>query len=187
MFSRMMVMVVNGWYAMAVVLGITGHVLSQCQPVMLNSNSHLNAQLKAVGRSEGKRDLVDLPNRDFFKRDNRTFEPIFLLRMPPKIKFSKKGRKKVHRTAEQSHKGQKNQQYDPKKWQEAFDLRKLNETMAPGDPKWTLDRIAEKTGIPKSTLGHRFNAEKTGERQGMGFIAGGSRKGRILGKGKQAR
>ena len=86
MFSRMMVMVVNGWYAMAVVLGITGHVLSQCQPVMLNSNSHLNAQLKAVGRSEGKRDLVDLPNRDFFKRDNQTFEPIFLLRMPPKIK-----------------------------------------------------------------------------------------------------
>ena len=65
-------MVVNGWYAMAVVLGITGHVLSQCQPVILNSNSHLNAQLKAVERSERKQDLVDLPtNRDFLsKRDN---------------------------------------------------------------------------------------------------------------------
>ena len=50
----MMVMAVNGWYAMAVVLGITGQVLSQCQPVMLNSNSYLNAQLNAVGKSEGR-------------------------------------------------------------------------------------------------------------------------------------
>ena len=102
--------------------------------------------------------------------------------MPPKVKLSHKGRKKIHKTPEQSHTGKMNQQYNPKKWEKAFELKKKNETLAPGEPKWTSDKIAEETGIPKLTLGHRFNTQKTGTWKGMGHIARGSRKGRILGK-----
>ena len=128
---------------------------------------------------------VDLPKWEnhTVKRDFSYFD-----RMPRKIKFSEKGmHKKIHRVEAQSHKGTKNQQYDPKMWEKAQRLRELNKTLEKGQKKWTLDAIFHEAGIPKSTLGHRFNSEKTGTRKGMGHIAGGKQKGRVLPESKQAR
>ena len=109
------------------------------------------------------------------------------MRMPSKVKITKKIRKKVHRVETQSHKNCKNQQYDADMWEKAFHLRKMNETLEKGQKRWTLDAIFSKTGIPKSTLGHRFNSEKTGTHKGMGHIAGGKKQARVLNHGKQAR
>ena len=79
----------------------------------------------------------------------------------------------MHKVKNQSHKNCKNQQYDPSMWEKAFKLKKLNDTLEKGQKRWTLDAICKKADIPKSTLGHRFNADKTGTRKGMGHIAGG--------------
>ena len=182
-------MVVNGLFVTVVALGIIGHVLFQCLKVTKNLNYPSSVLQMCVTSPKCKRDNAsetkDLPKRDNcnFKRDFSRF----LTRMPPKVKFSKKGRKKMHRVASQSHKHCKNQQYDAAMWEKAFELRRLNETLEKGEKKWTLDAISEKTGIPKSTLGHRFNSEKTGTCKGMGHIAGGKRQARVLTHGKQAR
>ena len=88
-----------------------------------------------------------------------------------KVKFLKKGHKKTKHSAAQSHVKQKNLQYTAEKWVEAFALRARNSNLS-SDEKWTLDRISEKTGIPRSTLGHRFDETKM-PRKGKGHIAGG--------------
>ena len=170
-------MAVNGLFVTVVVLGITGHVLSQCQKLTKNLNYPSSVPPMCVLSPKHKQDTtasktyIDLPKRENcnFKRDFYRF----LLRMPPKVKFSTKGRKEVHRVESQSHKNYKNQQYDPSMWEKAFKLKKLNETLEKGQKRWTLDAICKETGIPKSTLGHRFNADKTGTRKGLGHIAGG--------------
>ena len=178
---------VNGLFAMAVVLGTIGPALSPSQKKIQTLKCPLSAQSKAVG-NKNKRDfsseivtLEDLGldlKRDFF----------FFYSMPKaKVKFSSKGRKKTHRVPSQSHKGTKMQQYPEEKWEKAFELRARNANLQPTEKKWTLDRISESTGIPKSTLGHRFKGEQTGKRKGKGHIAGGRRTGRVLDKGKQAR
>ena len=59
-----------------------------------------------------------------------------------------------------------------------------NASLTPGEPKWTLERISTKTGIPKSMLGHRFDEKKT-TRKGRGHIAGGCRQSKVLLKGKR--
>ena len=92
--------------------------------------------------------------------------------MGPKVKFSKKGCKKTKHSAAQSHAKQKNLQYPAEKWVEAFALRARNSNLGPDEKKWTLDRISERTGIPRSTLGHRSNETKM-SRKGKGHIAGG--------------
>ena len=53
-----------------------------------------------------------------------------------------------------------------------FSLRVRNANLGPDEKKWTLARISEKTGIPRSTLGHRFD-ETTTSRKGKGHIVGG--------------
>ena len=58
-----------------------------------------------------------------------------------------------------------------------------NASLAPGEAKWTLERISIETGIPKSTLGHYFDEKKT--RKGRGHIAGGRRQSEVLSKGKR--
>ena len=104
--------------------------------------------------------------------------------MGPKVKFSKKGRKKTKRSAAQSHAKQKNLQYPAEKWEEAFSLRARNANLGPDEKKWTLARISEKTGIPRSTLGHRFDSSKS-SRKGTGHIAGGRRQSKVLTTGKR--
>ena len=104
--------------------------------------------------------------------------------MGPKVKFSKKGHKKAKRSASQSHAKQKNLQYPAEKWEEAFALRARNSNLGPDEKKWTLDRISEKTGIPRYTLGHRFDTTKT-SRKGKGHIAGGQRQSKVLTAGKR--
>ena len=49
--------------------------------------------------------------------------------------------------------------------------------------KWTLVRISEKTGIPRSILGHRFDSLKS-SRRGKGHIAGRRRQSKVLTGGK---
>ena len=66
---------------------------------------------------------------------------------------------------------------------EAFALRARNLNLS-SDEKWTLDRISEKTGIPRSTLGHRFDETKM-PRKGKGHIAGGRRQSKVLTAGKR--
>ena len=182
---------VNGLFATLVGLGIIGYVWSQCHRMTRNSNYLFNAPPMCVPNAKSNQDnptktlKVDLP-----KQENRIVKQDFSYfdRMPRKIKFSEKGRhKKINRVKAQSHKGTKSQQNDPKIWEKAQRLRELNKTLEKGKKKWTLDAISHETGIPKSTLGHRFNSEKTGTRKGMGHIAGGKQKGRVLPKGKQAR
>ena len=104
--------------------------------------------------------------------------------MGPKVKFSKKGRKKTKHSAAQSHAKQKNLQYPAEKWEEVFSLRVRNANLGPDEKKWTLARISEKTGIPRSTLGHRFDSSKS-SRKGKGHIAGGQRQSKVLTAGKQ--
>ena len=104
--------------------------------------------------------------------------------MGPKVKFSKKGHKKTKRSAVQSHAKQKNLQYPVEKWVEAFALRARNPNLGPDEKKWTLDRISEKTGIPRSTLGHRFDEMKP-TRKGKRHIAGGRRQSKVLTASKQ--
>ena len=104
--------------------------------------------------------------------------------MGPKVKFSKKGCKKTKRSAPQSHAKQKNLQYPAEKWEEAFALRARNLNLGPDEKKWTLDRISDKTGIPRSTLGHRFDETKP-TRKGKGHIAGGRRQSKVLTAGKR--
>ena len=41
-------------------------------------------------------------------------------------------------------------------WDQTFELRARNASLAPGEAKWTLERISKETGIPKSTLGHLY-------------------------------
>ena len=98
--------------------------------------------------------------------------------MGPKVKFSKKGRKKTKRSPGQRYAKQKNLQYPAEKWVEAFALRVRNLNLSPDEKKWTLDRISERTGIPRSTLGHRFGETKT-SRKGKGHIAGGRRQSKF--------
>ena len=62
-------------------------------------------------------------------------------------------------------------------------MRVRNLNLGTGKKKWTLDRISEKTGIPRSTLGHRFDMTKT-TRKGKGHIAGGQRQSEVLAAGK---
>ena len=69
-------------------------------------------------------------------------------------------------------------------WDQAFELRARNASLAPGEAKWTLERISKATGIPKSMLGHRFDEKKT-TRKGRGHIAGGHRQSKVLSKGKR--
>ena len=184
----MMGMVLIGYFAMTVALGTIGHVLSPCLPVTLNSNFPSYAPPKAVGSNNSKRDFssetsstVDL-GLDL-KRD-KIYNRIFLLRMGPKVKFSKKGRKRSKRSPNQSHYKSKNQQYPAEMWDKAFELRARNANLGPDEKKWTLDRISEKTGIPRSTLGHRFDEKKT-TRKGKGHIAGGRRQPKVLTTGKR--
>ena len=99
--------------------------------------------------------------------------------MGSKVKFSKKGCKKTKHSAAQSHAKQKNLQYATEKWEEAFALRARNLNLGPDQKKWTLDRISEKTGIPRLTLGHRFDTTKP-TRKGKGHIAGGQRQSKVL-------
>ena len=68
-------------------------------------------------------------------------------------------------------------------WDQAFELRARNASLAPGEAKWNLERISKATGIPKSTLGHRFDDKKT-TRKGRGHIAGGRGQSKVLLKGK---
>ena len=103
--------------------------------------------------------------------------------MGPKVKFSQKGRKKVKRIPTQSHYKKKNLLYPAEMWDQAFELRARNASLAPGEAKWTLERISKVTGIPKSMLGHRFDDKKT-TRKGRGHIAGGRRQSKVLSKGK---
>ena len=81
--------------------------------------------------------------------------------MDPKVKYSKKGQKKVKRTAAQSHYKKKNPLYPVEKWDEAFKLQVRNASLTLGEAKWTLGRISTKTGIPKSMLGYCFDQTKT--------------------------
>ena len=104
--------------------------------------------------------------------------------MGPKVKYSKKGQKKVKRTPAQSHYQKKNLLYPAEMWDQAFELRVRNASLAPGEAKWTLERISKETGIPKSTLGHHFDEKKT-TRKGRGHIAGGRRQSKVLSKGKR--
>ena len=104
--------------------------------------------------------------------------------MGPKVKFSKKGRKETKRTASQSNARQENLQYPAEKWVEALALRARNLNLGPDEKKWTLDRISEKTVIPRSTLGHRFDETKSTEK-GKGHIAGGRRQSKVLTAGKR--
>ena len=169
-------MIQNGYFAMTVALGIIGVVLYQCLLVTLNSNSPSNVPPKVVGSNNIKRDFSSetSPEVDLhldLKRD-KNYDAVFILRMGPKVKFSKKGHKKHKRSPAQSHAKQKNLQYPAEKWEEAFALRVRNSNLSPDEKKWTLDRISEKTGIPRSTLGHRFDEMKT-SRKGKGHIAGG--------------
>ena len=180
-------MVQNGCFAMTVALGTIGVVLFPCLPVTLNSNSPSNVPPKAVGGNNIKRDFSSeiCPKLDLhldLKRD-KNYDAVFILRMGPKVKFSKKDHKKTKRSASQSHAKQKNLQYPAEKWEEAFALRARNSNLGP-DEKWTLDRISEKTGIPRSTQGHRFDKMKT-SRKGKGHIAGGRWQSKILTAGKQ--
>ena len=72
-------------------------------------------------------------------------------------------------------------------WEKAFKLKKLNDTLEKYQKRLTLDAICKETWIPKSTLDHRFNADKTGTQKGMSHIAGGKWQVRVLTYGKQAR
>ena len=149
-------------------------MLFLCLPVTLNSNSPSNVPPKVVG-SNIRRDFSSetSPKLDLhldLKRD-KNYDAVFILRMGPKVKCSKKGPKKNKHSPRQSHAKQKNLQYPAEKWVEAFALRARNSNLSP-DEKWTLDRISERTGIPRSTLGHRFNETKT-SRKGKGHIAAG--------------
>ena len=183
----MMGMVQNGYFAMTVALGTIGVVLFPCLPVTLNSNSPSNVPPKVVGSNNIKRDFSSKtsPKLDLhldIKRD-KNYDPVFLLRMGPKVKYSNKGWKKVKRTPAQSHYKKKNLLYPAKKWDQAFELRVRNASLAQGEAKWTLERISTKTGIPKSTLGHHFDEKKT-TRKGRGHIAGGHCQSKVLSKGK---
>ena len=173
---------------MTVALGIIGVVLYQCLLVTLNLNCPINVPQKAVESSNIKRDFASetYPKLDLhvhLKRD-KNYDPVFFLRMGPKIKYSNKGQKKVKRSAAQSHYKKKNLLYPAEKWDEAFELQARNASLAPGEPKWTLERISAKTGIPKSTLGHRSDEKKT-TRKGRGHIAGGRQQSKVLSKGKR--
>ena len=68
-------------------------------------------------------------------------------------------------------------------WDQAFELRVRNASLALGEAKWTLERISKATGIPKSMLGHRFDEKKT-TRKGRGHTAGGCHQSKVLSKGK---
>ena len=103
--------------------------------------------------------------------------------MGPKVKYSKKGQKKVKRTPAQSHYRKKDLLYPAKKWGEAFELKVRSASLTPGEAKWTLERISTLTGIPKSMLGHHFDEKKT-TRKGRGHIAGGHQQSKVLSKGK---
>ena len=173
---------------MTVALGIIGVVLYQCLLVTLNLNCPINVPQKAVESSNIKWDFASetYPKLDLHVhlKQDKNYDPVFFLRMGPKIKYSNKGQKKVKRSAAQSHYKKKNLLYPAKKWDETFELRARNASLAPGEPKWTLERISAKTGIPKSTLGHRFD-EKKNTRKGRGHIAGGRRQSKVLSKGKR--
>ena len=179
----MMGMVQNGCFAMTVALGTIGVVLFLCLPVTLNSNSPSNVPPKVVGSNNIKRDFSSetSPELDLhldLKRD-KNYDAVFILRMGPKVKFSKKGHKKTKCSPGQSHAKQKNLQYPAEKWVEAFALRARNSNLGPDEKKWTLNRISERTGIPRSTLGHRFDQTKT-SRKGKGHIAGGRRQSKVV-------
>ena len=168
---------------MTVALGTIGVVLFPCLPVTLNSNFPSNVPPKAVESHYIKRDFSckTCPKVDLhlnLKRDKK-YDAVFILRMGPKVKFSKKGYKKTKHSAAQSHTKQKNLQYPMEKWEEAFSLRARNVNLGPDKKKWTLARISEKTGIPRSTLGHRFDSSKC-SRKGKEHIAGGRRQSKVL-------
>ena len=159
-----------------VALGTIGVVLFTCLPVTLNSNSPSNVPPKVVGSNNIKQDFSSetYPKLDLHLdlKQDKNYDAVFILRMGPKVKFSKKGCKKTKHSAAQSHTKQKNLQYPVEKWVETFALRTRNLNLSPYEKKWTLDRISDKTGIPRSTQGHRFEETKM-TRKGKGHIAGG--------------
>ena len=161
----MMGMVQNGCFAMTVALGIIGVVLYQCLLVTLNLNFPINVPQKAVGSINIKRDFASetypRPDLQVHLKREKNYDAVFVLRMGPKIKYSNKGQKKVKRTPGQSHYKKKDLLYPAEKWDKAFELRARNASLTPGGPKWTLERISAKTGIPKSMLGHHFDDKKT--------------------------
>ena len=152
-------MAVNGLFVTVVVLGITGHVLSQCQKLTNNLNYPSIVPPMCVISPKHKWDMtasetyVDLP-----KRENCNLSEIFTVFCLECLQKWNSHQREGRRSTEE--KGQK---------------------------RWTLDAICKETGIPKSTRGHRFNANKTGTRKGLGHIAGGKRQVRVLTYGKQAR
>ena len=179
----MMGMVQNGCFAITVALGTIGVVLFPSLPVTLNSNSPSNVPPKAVGSNNINWDFSSetCPKLDLHLnlKPDKNYDAVFILRIGPKVKFSKKGHKKTKCSASQSHIKQKNPQYPAEKWEEAFALRARNSNLSPDVKKWTLDRISEKTGIPRPTLGHRFDETKP-TRKGKGHIAGGWRQWKVL-------
>ena len=133
----MMGMVQNGCFAMTVALGTIGVVLFPCPPVTLNSNFPSNVPPKAVGSNNIKRDFSSetCPKVDLHLdlKQNKNYDAVFILRMGPKVKFSKKGHKKTKHSAAQSHAKQKNMQYPAEKWEEAFSLRARNANVSPDE------------------------------------------------------
>ena len=153
---------------MTVALGTIGPVLFQCLLVTLSLNSPFNAPQKAVGSSNIKWDFTSETSNTLDLhldlKSDKNYNPVFLLRIGLKVKYSKKGQKKVRRSPAQSHYKKKNLLYPAKKWGEAFELRVRNASFTLGEPKWTQERISTKTGIPKSMLGHYFDEKKLRER-----------------------
>ena len=151
----MMGMVQNECFAMTVALGIIGVVLYQCLLVTLNLNSPFNVPQKAIESSNIKRDFASetSPTLDLHLdlKWDKNYDPVFLLRMSPKVKYSNKGQKKVKWTPAQSHYKRKNLLYPAEKWDKAFKLRARNAGLTPGEAKWTLERISTKTGILHSS------------------------------------
>ena len=124
---------------MTVALSTTGVVLYQCLLVTLNLNSPFNVPQKAVGSSNIKWDFASETSSKLdlhldLKWD-KNYDPLFLLRMGPKVKYSKKGHKKVKRTPAQSHYKKENLLYPAEKWDEAFQLRVRNASLILGEPK----------------------------------------------------
>ena len=81
---------------------IIGVVLYQCLPVTLNLNSPFNVPQKAVGSSNIKQDFASKisPKLDLHLdlKQDKNYDPVFLLRMGPKVKYSNKEQQKVKRT-----------------------------------------------------------------------------------------
>ena len=109
----------------------------------------------------------------------------FSLEWVQKVKYFAEGMKEgKEKLLPKSHYKKKNLLYPAEIWDQAFELIVRNASLAPGEAKWTLERISKETGIPKSTLGHHFDEKKT-TRKGRGHIAGGRHQSKVLSKGKR--